>query len=164
MIEIAGALSAFKAVKDLGKVIYDAQVDAAFKEKVREVLEKIDGAQATLYELRDELLNVQTENLSLKGQLADATDWKAQQAQYKLVETEGGAIVYEFNGDPKHYACPNCMTAKRITPLQDNRTLRGKYRCTHPSCNGAEFPIKKGTTLKPRPDTGGGTAGGWMGN
>jgi predicted RNA-binding Zn-ribbon protein involved in translation (DUF1610 family) len=162
MVEIAAAISAFKAAKDLGKVIFDAKIDAAVKEKARDVIDKLGDAQDTLYQLRDELLNVQTDNADLKRQIAEADDWKETAAHYEIVKTAGGAIVHKFKGTPEHYACPNCMGAKRITPLQDNRTLSGKYRCTHPSCNGAEFPVdaqKQPPRLNyPR----GGGEGGWM--
>lgn len=163
MIEIAAAISAFKAAKDLGKVIFDAKIDSAVKDKAREVIEKLGDAQDTLYLLRDELLNVQTDNADLKRQIAEADEWKATAAQYEMVKTEGGAIVYKFKGTPEHYACPNCVGGKRITPLQDNRTQSGKYRCTNPSCNGAEFPVQPQKPFPPlRYPRGGGDAGGWM--
>lgn len=162
MIEIAGALAAFKAVKELGMVVYDAQVDSSVRDKVRNVLEKMDDAQATLYELRNELLNVQTENLTLKRQIAAQDEWKAKLAKYSMVNTAGGAVVYKFIGEPEHYACPNCMNAERVTPLQDNRTNSGKYRCTYPSCNGAEFPIEEHKRPPPLKYPRGGGEGGWM--
>jgi hypothetical protein len=161
MIEIAGALAAFKAVKELGRAVYDAQVDSGTKEKVRDVLERMDAAQATLYELRDELFNVQSENAALKKQISESDEWKAQLARYELTRTPGGAIVYRYLGQPDHYACPNCVSAKRITPLQDNRTRSGKYRCTHPACNGAEFPIQPQQADPPINYSHGG-GGGWM--
>src|SRR5213596_3275558 len=46
----------------------------------------------------------------------------------------------KFKGEPEHFACPNCINHRRIEILQDNRTTRGKYRCTAAGC-GAEFPI-----------------------
>jgi predicted RNA-binding Zn-ribbon protein involved in translation (DUF1610 family) len=164
MVEIAGAISAFKAAKDLGKVIFDAKIDAAVKEKAREVIDKLGDAQDTLYQLRDELLNVQTDNADLKRQIAEADEWTGTAAHYEMVKTSGGAIVYKFKGSPEHYACPNCMGAKRITPLQDNRTSSGKYRCTSPSCNGAEFPVDPQKPLPSLNYPHGGGERGWMGS
>jgi predicted RNA-binding Zn-ribbon protein involved in translation (DUF1610 family) len=138
------------------------------KEKAREVIDKLGDAQDTLYQLRDELLTVQTDNADLKRQIAEADEWKRTAAHYELVKTAGGAIVYKFKGSPEHYACPNCMGAKRITPLQDNRTMSGKYRCTNPGCNGAEFPVNPQAQPRslnyPRSGGGGGGGGGggWM--
>jgi hypothetical protein len=163
MIEITAALAAFKSARELGKVIYDAKIDSAVKDKAHEVFDKLGDAQDTLYALREELLKMQGENAALKQQIAQADEWKASIAQYSLVKTNGGAVVYKFNGQPEHYACPNCVTAKRVTPLQDNRTRSGKYRCTHPACNGAEYPIDPQASDPPlRYPRGGGEGGGWM--
>ncbi len=160
MIEIAGALAAFKGAKDLLSVMYDAKIDTDVKGKVSEVLGKLGQVQDTLYELRDELFRLQSENEAMKRTAATSEEWKKKAALYELVKTIGGAVVYKSKGSPEHYACPNCFNKKDIVPLQPNRTTTGKYRCTAAACNGAEFPIEPAHKL---PMVRSNAGGGWMG-
>jgi predicted RNA-binding Zn-ribbon protein involved in translation (DUF1610 family) len=140
MIEIAGAIAAFKAVKDLGKTIFDAKVDTDVQAKVLDVMTKVGEAQDTMYALREENIKLQAENERLKRDAAGADDWSSKLAKLVLLETHGGAVVYQNTGEPPYYACPSCVNEKRIVPLQDNRTMSGKYRCV--ACD-AEYPIKQ---------------------
>jgi hypothetical protein len=139
MIEISAALAAFKAAKDLGKVIFEAKIDHDVQEKYRGVLDKLGDAQDTLYELRDELLTKQSEVEKLQRTLSENDDWRTRIGQFAIVQTAGGAVVHQFEGGPPYYACPNCINDRRIVPLQDNRTLSGKYRCV--ACK-SEYPVE----------------------
>ena len=53
-------------------------------------------------------------------------------------ETPGGAVVYGFDGSPKHYACPSCINKKELQILQDDKTYTGEFTC--PGCNKS-FPV-----------------------
>lgn len=158
MIEIAGAISAFKAVKDLGKTIFDAKVDSDVQAKVLDVMTKIGEAQDTMYALREENIKLQGENERLTREAAGADEWARKIAQFVLLETAGGAVVFQNTGEPPYFACPNCVNQKRIVPLQDNRTMSGKYRCV--ACE-AEYPIKPQSRAT-RPDSQGHDPYNWM--
>lgn len=147
MIEIASAIAAFKAVKDLGKTVVDAKIDADVQAKVFEVMGKIGDAQDTMYELREENMRLQAEKAELSRQLADDEEWKDKLSGYELVKTLGGAVVFKSKIEPEHYVCPSCTNHKRIEILQDERSFSGHYRCTAKSC-GAEFPVKPSQSME----------------
>lgn len=148
MIEIAGAVAAFKAVKDLGRVVFDAKVDADVQAKVLDVMGKIGDAQDTMYELREENMRLQAENAELSRQLVKDQEWSEKLSGYELTKTSGGAVVYKSTSEPEHFVCPNCVNQKRLEILQDERSFSGQYRCTSKSC-GAEFPVKPSQSLGP---------------
>ena len=135
---IGAAYEGLKVGKDILKSLYDSKVDAAAKGKIDSVMDKFGQAQDTLFSIREELFRLQSENNELKRNLADIDKWEQKSQQYKLVVTSGSAVVYEFQGEPKHYACPSCMESRLINILQNNRNLAGTYTCC--SC-AAKYPI-----------------------
>lgn len=88
--------------------------------------------------MREELFRLQGENDALRKELAASEEWQKRSTSYQLTMTTGGAIVYRYNAEPEHFACPSCFNTKTIQILQDNRTYSGKFRCT--GCS-AEYPI-----------------------
>lgn len=135
---VGAAYEGLKASKQILGAFFEAKVDAEARPKVLAALEQLGNAQDALFALREELFRLQTDNEALRRQLAEAQSWEARTNQYKLARTAGGAVVYKFNGDPEHFACPSCFNKQEIHVLQDNRTMSGKFRCT--GC-AAEFPI-----------------------
>jgi hypothetical protein len=143
---IVGAYEGLMAAKHLFGGFIDAKADEAAKLKIQTAMEQVGKAQDTLYQLRDELFITQGKNDELRRALEEIDAWKQASARYALTRTEGGAVVYQYNAEPHHYACPSCYNKKQIQPLQDNRTLRGKFRCT--ACC-AEYPIKPSEKSRP---------------
>jgi regulator of replication initiation timing len=139
-MDIASAYMAAKFIQDSLKAILDKKVESAAKEKIREILEKVGPIQDTLFELREELFRLQTENTQLKEELKENEDWKRKLTEYQLTETPGGAVVYQFKGEPKHYICPSCLNKKEVHILQDTRTMGGGFSC--PGCSKL-FRIKQ---------------------
>ncbi len=135
---ITAAYEALKASKQLLTSMFDAKVHAEAKPKILAALEQLGAAQDTLYAMRDELFKVQTKNEELRRDLEANEAWKAAASQYQMHQTAGGAVVYQYAAMPMHYACPSCFNKKEIQPLQDNRTISGKFRCA--GC-AAEYPI-----------------------
>lgn len=126
----ASAYESLKAAKDIIRAAIEAKVDAEAKSKVINALEQLGNAQDALFGLREDLLNLQTENATLRQELADVQSWEARASQYQLARTAGGAVVYKFNGDPEHFACPSCFNRQQIHILQDCRVVSGRFRCT----------------------------------
>ena len=147
-MDIALIGAAYEGLRVGKEILIDsisAKADAQAKEKIHEVMTKLGAAQDALFQLRDELYHLQTENSELKQSLADMEEWETRLSEYELVKTSGGAVVYQFNGDPQHYACPNCLEKKQIHILQDTRNLGGHYRCV--SCE-AEYPINPSQSIR----------------
>lgn len=135
---ISAAYEGLKTSKQILGAIFEAKVDAEAKPKVIAALEQLGNAQDALFSLREDLFKLQAENDTLRRQLAEAQSWEARSKQYQLARTTGGAVVFRFNGDPEHFACPSCYNKQQIHILQDNRAVSGKFRCT--GC-AAEFPV-----------------------
>jgi predicted RNA-binding Zn-ribbon protein involved in translation (DUF1610 family) len=136
---ISGAYQSIKAVKDLLAAAFDAKVEAEAKPKIFEAQTRLGEIQDTLFGLREQLSQLQDERAQLQTQLAAAENWNQRIGQYRLTETPGGAVVYQFKDAPAHYACPSCTNKQQIHLLQDNRTYSGKFRCT--GCD-KEYPIQ----------------------
>ena len=143
---ITAAYEGLKTSKQILGAIFDAKVDAEAQPKVIAALEQLGNAQDALFALREELFKLQTENDALRRQLSEAQSWVVRSSQYNLVQTDGGAVVYKFNADPKHFACPSCFNKQQLQILQDNRTISGEFRCT--GCN-SEFPVNPYKNLPP---------------
>lgn len=151
-MDIASAYTGIKFIKDSLSYILSAKIEAAAKEKISEILEKLGGVQDTLFYLRDELSQLQTENYELKEKLNVAEDWKARLAEYELKETQGGAVVYCFKGESRHYICPNCVSKKEVQILQHKRdSLSGNFHC--PGCDKS-FPIEMDKGFNPSSNGG----------
>lgn len=140
-MDIAAAYTSVKFIKEMLSAFLNAKIELAAQEKINEALEKLGTVQDTLFYLREELNELQTENYELKEKLKAAEDWGAKAARYELKETEGGAIVYWFKGEPGHYICPNCVNKKEVQILQGRKgSMSGDLKC--PGCN-KEFPVER---------------------
>ena len=135
---ISTAYTSLTFVRDTLQVSLDHKVETESREKVRAALDKLGGLQDSLFQVREELFRLQTENDSLRAALKAKDDWAAQAAQYVRKKTTGGAVVYEFIGQPHHYACPACYTKSTIQFLQGPRGLGGVYQC--PGCK-TDYPV-----------------------
>lgn len=138
MALIAGAANGLKLGREILTGLMEGKVEIASQGKILEALGKLGEVQNTLFALREELFRLQSENDTLRRKNDEYESWTAKIDQYALGNTAGGAIVYIFKGEPRHYACPKCVNDRQIQILQDNRTMSGKYRC--PGCEN-EFPV-----------------------
>lgn len=97
-------------------------------------------AQEKIMELREFALQLQEENIELKNQLKIKEELLNKINSYKLIETIGGAMVYEAIEEPKHYACPKCMSNNEIHILQGQGSSSSKVEC--PNCNN-KFKVRE---------------------
>lgn len=142
--DIAAAVGSLKAARELLKLGIDAKADAQAKDRVIEVLDKLGKAQDSLYDLREELFRLQSENERLTLEAAERDRFEDRLRQYSLWQGERGAVVYKFNGEPNHYACPACVNQKRIEVLQ--KAANESHQC--PSCK-TWFRINPTTPFEP---------------
>lgn len=135
---VGAAITGIKFAKDSLQAALGYKIEKETQIQMTAVLEKLGTALDTLFELREELFRLQSENDRLRQDLAARDEWNALKAQYRLSETPGGAVVYESSGPPKHYACPVCFAKGSAQILQDRRVMAGVFDC--PNCK-AEFPV-----------------------
>jgi DNA repair exonuclease SbcCD ATPase subunit len=145
-ISLAGAYQGLKAAKDILTTLFDAKVDAEAKHKILEAQGKLGEVQDALFVLRERLSELQQERDELKGRLSNAEAWQTQADQYELTTTPGTAVVYKYKGQPDHFACPSCFNKHEVHILQDNKLMRGTYRCT--GCE-ANYPVKPPSQINP---------------
>ncbi len=129
--DLKSAVSEIKtAIK--GNIAHEAEA------AVIESLEKITAARDVLADIRDEISSLQDKIRNLEQSLAQRQLWNLRLENYTLAQTPGGAVVLEYQGTPKHYACPSCVNNQKLEILQDNRTSSGLFRCV--ACE-AKYPI-----------------------
>lgn len=149
---ISTAFNTLKFAKEALQVTLRLQVENESREKINAALEKVGNVQDSLFELREALLQMQTENDRLRADLKAHDEWEAQKASYKLTKTPGGAVVYRASqvlvegGTPDHFVCPNCLVKREIQILQDRRVAAGLYDC--PGCKAA-YPVRSAERLRP---------------
>lgn len=136
---LKGAMQSLGVAKKLVGTLSTAKPEDDVQERITQAMQSLGAAQEDMFQLREDLDQLQDERDDLKQRLQAAESWCKRSGGYTLVQTEGGAVVYMFTGDPLHYACPSCFNKQEIHPLQNNRTISGKYRCT--GCS-AEYPVE----------------------
>jgi len=123
------AYNSLRFVRDSLSLALNAKVDEEARSKIYEAMERVTSLQDGLFNTQQELLSLQAENEALKKQIAAANTWKERASLYKLVKTSGGALVYEFQGQPAHYVCPSCYEVYRIAILQDTAARERLWEC-----------------------------------
>lgn len=139
LASITAGFSGLSYAKDILTTVLKAKVETDTVIKIQEVLQKLGGAQDALFQLREELAKYQSENEELKKQLNEMHKWEDRSKNYRLTETEAGAIVYESLFEPRHFACPACFEKRDIGILQDRRVVGGVFDC--PACK-AVYRVK----------------------
>jgi len=148
MTEVASALTGFDFIRKTFKRVMELQKDNETLTAVSEALSKLGDLQDKLYELRDENAVLQAKNRELAEQLVKRTDWEARKAAFRLVETAGGAHVYQNDGPPVHYACPACMERGQVHLLQNRKVVSGAWIC--PGCD-KQYPVVAAKPWNPPP-------------
>jgi hypothetical protein len=110
---IGAAYTGLKFAKEVFTGLLNAKVESEAREKIDAALSRVADAQDALFALRDESIKLQSENEALRKEIARHEDWKSKISQYALTKTEGGSVLYAFNGEPEHYACPACVSSKQ---------------------------------------------------
>jgi hypothetical protein len=138
MADIVALYTGLKFAKDALQVALNYKIENETRTQIADALDRLGSVQDSLFEVREERIRLQNENDCLRKELADRDEWGAQERKYRVQETSGGAVVYEFTETPKHYACPSCFSNRKIQILQDDRVRRGYFTC--PGCKVA-YPI-----------------------
>jgi hypothetical protein len=137
---ITAAYNGLKVGREILNAFMEAKIETEARGKILEVVTKLGAAQDTMFEMREELFKLQSENQDLRRKSAEQESWDKRLSAYSLKGTVGGAVVYAANAEPLHYICPSCLNKRELHILQDNRTASGKFRCT--GCE-SEYPINR---------------------
>jgi len=134
MATISAAYTGLKTAKNIFTDLTNLKIETETLDKINDAVKKVGDAQDALFSLREELFRLQEENNSLKQQVSDAETWNKKLDDYTLTKTNGGAVVYKFNGEPLHYLCPSCVAKHELHFLQDDSSqYSGLSEC--PNCN-----------------------------
>jgi transposase-like protein len=138
--ELKAALEGVKYAKEALTFGVNLKVDEKVKEQVGDAKEKIGKVQDALLTIQDKLAALHEENLKLKEQLRQKENWEQKIANFNMVETPGGAVVYQHSGQPPYFVCPSCASKEELHILQDRRVISGIFDC--PGCKST-FPVNK---------------------
>jgi hypothetical protein len=145
-MDISAAISGFNGLLQACDYFKDRFRGIIKDKKVLQEFEcQIEKFRNEIFRLQNDRQNLFEENVNLKQKIADSETWKSKSEKYALDKTTGGAVVYIYNCEPYHYACPHCFENKQIQILQDMRLSSGNYNC--PCCK-EKFPIKNQEIIK----------------
>jgi hypothetical protein len=130
IVSIGTAYTSLQLIRDSIGLALNAKVDEQTRVKIHAAMDHITKLQDGLFQTQQQLLTLQQENEALRNQLAAAHSWQARGANYRLVQAVGGAMVYEYQGVPHHFACPKCFEDERISILQHpGGRYSGRWPC-----------------------------------
>jgi rubredoxin len=138
MSTIAAAYQSLNIIKTTFDALLGLKIDSAALQKVTDALQKVTAVQDTLFQAQSRLFELQGKVEALTKDLEAEKKWNSTIASYKLIRTSGGALVYAFQGEPSHHACPACASKQQIQPLQNHHNYAGTHEC--PSCK-YKYPV-----------------------
>src|SRR2546421_492671 len=117
---MTGIAVAVSAAAGINKVVDLSRTVAELVKKgmTLELQERITELRAAVLDAKDEVLALREENQDLRSKLGQQEQWEQRAAEYTLVTTNGGAVVWHTAGPPEHFACPACFEAKKVYILQ----------------------------------------------
>ncbi|PJA29536.1 MAG: hypothetical protein CO189_01720 [candidate division Zixibacteria bacterium CG_4_9_14_3_um_filter_46_8] len=137
---ITATYNGLKKVKDIIKGLADLKLETTTMARINMAEKEVAEALDSIFQLREELFRLQSENNDLRQSIKERDDWDKRLEDYELVETDGGAIVYQSKSGLKHFLCPGCIEKKEAHILQDCRDTAGGFHC--PGCHYS-FNIKR---------------------
>ncbi|MBD9437959.1 hypothetical protein IB223_17810 [Pseudoxanthomonas sp. PXM03] len=135
---ITSAYTALQFMRDSMSLALNAKIDEEARAKIHAAMDQITKLQDGLFHTQQQLLALQQTNEALRKELATMSAWEDRTSEYKLVQAPGRAVVYQYSGEPRHYACPTCYESRKISPLQDMKQPNGDFWCA--TCN-KNFPV-----------------------
>lgn len=145
---VGAAYTSGKALIEVLRGLEKLKLDTEVSARVFDALQRANDMQQQLFEARDLLFSLQTENQELRQQIKERDDWGAIKSKYKLVETiRGGKVFESMDTSPLHHACPRCFVKREIQILQD--PVEDTYdRSFCPAC-GSAYAIKPERPVEP---------------
>jgi hypothetical protein len=145
LVTINAAIASAKAAATTLSALLKLKLDHETLVIVNEACQQLADVQQQLFSTNEQLFTLQRERDDLQKRLESIEEWEKNKAAYKLVETEAGAFIWEsVESSPKHYACPVCITDKKLVPM----SKRGDYLVACPACNKT-FQVRKSPPTQP---------------
>jgi hypothetical protein len=134
--EIAAALSALQAAKDIAQAAVGLRDGAAFQSKLIELQSKILDAQSSASAAYEERLSLIEQVRQLKENVARFENWGREKQRYELADVGRGCIAYRLkpemaNGEPPHSICANCYERAEKRHLQPESRRGSQYLVCH---------------------------------
>ena len=120
---VSAGYAGLKFAKDSLQVALGLKIEGDVRAAIVEALTKLGSTQDTLFELREEMFRLQSENERLRQDLKSRDDWETRKAQYQLVRTEAGAMIWAATFEPKHFICPVCFEKREGHMLQPRGSI-----------------------------------------
>ena len=143
---IGAAIASVKALKDILQSVVNLKIDSDTLSRINEAQHQVANLLGALLDTQGDLFALQNETQDLRRQIQIQEAWDKRKARYRITETDGGAVVYEcvaydYENEPKHYACPRCIEKLTIQILQvmEDRDS-GLFEC--PDCKKT-YPIRR---------------------
>jgi hypothetical protein len=118
LVTIKGAIDGVGYIKTVLGTLLNEKNEMTVRERVRDILGRVDSIQTALFDAREDSFRVQQERDELQQKVRAFEDWKDTEKEYVLKKTPAEGWLYESVSDPKHFVCPSCFAQKRILPLQ----------------------------------------------
>ena len=140
MNEIAAGLASAKFLFDSLRAASRLATDHEVRTRIDEALESVADVRSALLDAQTTIGQQLEELRQVRAQLHAVETWEARAANYEMVRTPGGAVVFRSNGSPQHDACPVCFASQVIVPIQP--LYSGGGQC--PKCK-VTFELMPGT-------------------
>ncbi|WP_446471134.1 hypothetical protein [Xenorhabdus stockiae] len=151
---IAASLTAIKESIGLVKVIGEAQSAAEIQKATYELNQQLINIQMENLKLVDLISSQKQEIMSLNEKLSNIDLFETQAEKYCPKMLESGTFTYASSEDVEkgiepHYLCAHCHQKRVISVLQPCGFHNRHYQSYCPNCN-AKFLMKKTTGIDPK--------------
>ncbi len=134
--EITAFIGSIRAASLVVKGIISLDKDVEVKQEASKLLGIILDLQQKALEIQPVYQSLLEENIRLKKELAEQSNWAKTASCYQLTEVSSGVFVYVLQKakeglEPEHWACPRCFENKKksILQLAKERGDPAKYIC-----------------------------------
>jgi DNA-directed RNA polymerase subunit RPC12/RpoP len=143
-MDIATTIAAVSTAKDFASFIIGRKIDSAVTEKAIELQNSIIALQSGLLEMQVQIQTLSHRNRELEGLLDTALDWKAEEAEHKLISVAKGVHVIIALAPPNDerapiWYCASCWQSHLKSVLQRTGQDYGGTHYYCPRCNSKVY-------------------------
>jgi transcription elongation factor Elf1 len=133
MVDVSSALTSARFVSDSLRALLGLAIDAKALQQVSDAISRVAEVQGGILECQQTIGRQEEEIRTLRRELEAYDQWKRRSEGYALFRTKQRSVVYQFIGEPRHFACPTCFENRIISPLQESSSeYSGLAQC--PRC------------------------------
>jgi hypothetical protein len=117
LTSIKGAIDGVGYIRSALGVLLNEKIEMTVRERVLDVLSRVDSIQSALFDAREDSHKVQVERNELERKLREIEDWNQTQAKYRFLVAP-------------------CFAQRTVVPLQES--MPGVFNCPNAKCK-AQF-------------------------